>query len=399
MPPTIMPSSSASAASSAVAAPTSQIGDTLNKAWKNDKTKFGLKMLQKMGWTEGKGLGKYEDGVSEHVKVAKKSNNLGLGATHDTTGAAGWASTATSFNGVLEALGKAYNTPGTKSNGKGKKDRGEKKKIKSKDRKRRKAGGSEVDQADDSTGEGDAAGVTSSNGAGKAASSCPSRARRVRSKDVKNFSSADLRAILGQAATDVNPSLPSYPTIGGIRNNAEETMGETKTKKSKVRKKRGREESDISINSSRRRSGVDDYDIVVGGAPSKSRPSPIRRRPRTRSMDLEAPTLPVSNSDMTESKDDVDQDKSGSVKASYTTEAMADQENETSSNRTSSRKSKKKKKDGRTRNGDASEALSSAGGGGESEKAVAEVEVAPSMAAIAAAEKSEKKRRKKSKGK
>jgi len=42
-----------------------------------DKSKFGYKMLQKMGWSEGKGLGALEDGELEHVKVMKKCDTSG----------------------------------------------------------------------------------------------------------------------------------------------------------------------------------------------------------------------------------------------------------------------------------------------------------------------------------
>lgn len=235
-----------SAVATVPAASSPRVGDTLNQAWKNDKTKFGLKMLQKMGWTEGKGLGKREDGVSEHVKVAKKSNNLGLGASHDSTGAAGWASTAVSFNGVLEALGKAYGQPSDKK----------RKKSKKRDKKRQK--GDDAEGANSSSSGGEGASASSA----QAASSCPSRARRVRSKDVKGFSTADLRAILGQAAT--SPSLPSYPVIGGVGRSTEEA---TKKKKSS-RKKRSREE----------------MAVVNADAPASTQAAP--RRPRTRSVDL-----------------------------------------------------------------------------------------------------------------
>lgn len=53
--------------------------DPNNKAWKDDKSSFGHKMMAKMGWTEGKGLGKKNTGVVENVKVSKKIDNSGLG--------------------------------------------------------------------------------------------------------------------------------------------------------------------------------------------------------------------------------------------------------------------------------------------------------------------------------
>lgn len=36
---------------------TETLTDTLNQTWKNDKSRFGYRMLQKMGWKEDKGLG------------------------------------------------------------------------------------------------------------------------------------------------------------------------------------------------------------------------------------------------------------------------------------------------------------------------------------------------------
>jgi Pin2-interacting protein X1 len=52
--------------------------DLNNLHWKEDKSKFGLKMLQKMGWTEGKGLGKNETGMTEHIKAEVRDQNEGI---------------------------------------------------------------------------------------------------------------------------------------------------------------------------------------------------------------------------------------------------------------------------------------------------------------------------------
>lgn len=55
------------------------LGDTRNQTWANDKSKFGYKMLQKMGWMEGKGLGVNEDGTTEHIRIRRKTTTAGVG--------------------------------------------------------------------------------------------------------------------------------------------------------------------------------------------------------------------------------------------------------------------------------------------------------------------------------
>mmetsp|Transcript_127492 Transcript_127492/g.179948 ORF Transcript_127492/g.179948 Transcript_127492/m.179948 type:complete len:183 (+) Transcript_127492:104-652(+) len=54
--------------------------DPNNNTWAKDTSRFGFQMLLKMGWSNGKGLGKNEDGQTEHVKVEKREENIGLGA-------------------------------------------------------------------------------------------------------------------------------------------------------------------------------------------------------------------------------------------------------------------------------------------------------------------------------
>jgi Pin2-interacting protein X1 len=51
--------------------------DPNNKFWANDKSKFGYKMLQKMGWKEGSGLGAKEDGITDFVKPKRNFETRG----------------------------------------------------------------------------------------------------------------------------------------------------------------------------------------------------------------------------------------------------------------------------------------------------------------------------------
>ncbi len=46
----------------------------------NKVSDFAKKQMLKMGWTEGKGLGKNEDGMSSHIKISKREESVGLGS-------------------------------------------------------------------------------------------------------------------------------------------------------------------------------------------------------------------------------------------------------------------------------------------------------------------------------
>ena len=43
----------------------------------SDEEKFGQKLMEKMGWKKGKGLGANEDGMLEHVRVSLKMDTRG----------------------------------------------------------------------------------------------------------------------------------------------------------------------------------------------------------------------------------------------------------------------------------------------------------------------------------
>ncbi|XP_017282739.1 PIN2/TERF1-interacting telomerase inhibitor 1 [Kryptolebias marmoratus] len=76
--------------------------DPRNSAWSNDDSKFGQKMLERMGWSKGKGLGRSEQGSTDHIKVKVKNNNYGLGAnaSHEDN----WIAHQDEFNELLAQL-------------------------------------------------------------------------------------------------------------------------------------------------------------------------------------------------------------------------------------------------------------------------------------------------------
>ena len=52
-----------------------------DKFWEEEKNSFGARMMAKMGWSQGKGLGKAESGINSYLQTKKKSDNLGIGAS------------------------------------------------------------------------------------------------------------------------------------------------------------------------------------------------------------------------------------------------------------------------------------------------------------------------------
>lgn len=62
-------------------------------------------MLEKFGWSKGKGLGAKEDGHVDHVKVSVKNNNHGLGCTKSY--ADNWIAHQDDFNALLANLNQS----------------------------------------------------------------------------------------------------------------------------------------------------------------------------------------------------------------------------------------------------------------------------------------------------
>lgn len=57
---------------------TNQLGGMANEAAAADVSAFARRQMEKMGWTEGKGLGKAEQGVVTHVRVQKREEFMGV---------------------------------------------------------------------------------------------------------------------------------------------------------------------------------------------------------------------------------------------------------------------------------------------------------------------------------
>ncbi|KAK2116277.1 PIN2/TERF1-interacting telomerase inhibitor 1 [Saguinus oedipus] len=49
--------------------------DPQNTAWSNDNSKFGQRMLEKMGWSKGKGLRAQEQGATDNIKETADSSD------------------------------------------------------------------------------------------------------------------------------------------------------------------------------------------------------------------------------------------------------------------------------------------------------------------------------------
>jgi len=77
-------------------------GVNLNgKSWSNDQDKLGLKMMQKLGYESGKGLGKNKDGIIAPITARQKMDSKGIGFNgHDDT----WLAHQDDFQAVLASL-------------------------------------------------------------------------------------------------------------------------------------------------------------------------------------------------------------------------------------------------------------------------------------------------------
>merc|ERR1712036_124166 len=81
--------------------------DPQNVTWARDEKKFGFKMLQKMGWTNGKGLGAGENGLVDPVKAIFKDDSRGIGFTKSYEN--NWVAHQDDFQSLLNNLNGGEN--------------------------------------------------------------------------------------------------------------------------------------------------------------------------------------------------------------------------------------------------------------------------------------------------
>mmetsp|Transcript_37153 Transcript_37153/g.54656 ORF Transcript_37153/g.54656 Transcript_37153/m.54656 type:complete len:215 (+) Transcript_37153:87-731(+) len=110
--------------------------DKRNSAWANDKSAFGQRMLRKMGWTDGNGLGKEQQGAVTHLRGVRRSEEaLGIGAETDLHGSSGWTESRNNFQSVLATLQATHavsNSSDSSSDSSSKKSKKSKKKKREK---------------------------------------------------------------------------------------------------------------------------------------------------------------------------------------------------------------------------------------------------------------------------
>lgn len=163
----------------------------------SDKGKFGFKLLQKMGWSEGKGLGANEDGSVESIKMHKKDDNMGLGASKKNID--NWLENSTNFDALLERLADGENVEKKrKEKKKSKKESDSKKRESSKNEPEKKKAKTEKKEKENRR-EKDLKEKTKRNK--KAISKVEDRLyfkrKLLKGKNVSNYAENDLKAIFG----------------------------------------------------------------------------------------------------------------------------------------------------------------------------------------------------------
>jgi len=74
-----------------------------NKFWEEEKKSFGFKVLEKLGWKPGEGIGAGKQGRNHCVGFVKKNDNIGIGGKH--TNVAKHRAIVSMYNDILKKAG------------------------------------------------------------------------------------------------------------------------------------------------------------------------------------------------------------------------------------------------------------------------------------------------------
>ncbi|WKX89608.1 hypothetical protein Q1695_008899 [Nippostrongylus brasiliensis] len=80
--------------------------DPQNVQWKNDDQRVSRKLMERMGWSDGDGLGRNRQGCSENVKLKANYTGKGLGADKMASYDSTWIGHHDDFADLLSALNK-----------------------------------------------------------------------------------------------------------------------------------------------------------------------------------------------------------------------------------------------------------------------------------------------------
>jgi Pin2-interacting protein X1 len=185
--------------------------DPQNTTWGGDKEKFGYRMLCKMGWNEGQGLGKNQDGLTDHLRVQTKSDTAGLGAERKPAVSAG--ETYYQLNLFDDVLRRLNGTDGEVNNDaredeqlkekdlkeKKGRERPEKRRSKAKDRRERSISPSHQNKIMETA---KLSKSSASSSTMPASGRLAHRRKFIQQKLVASYSAMDLRQILGAQASE-----------------------------------------------------------------------------------------------------------------------------------------------------------------------------------------------------
>ena len=217
--------------------------ETRNTAWASDKSLFGQRMLLKMGWEHGKGLGKSQQGTRTNLRALRREDGLGIGANTDTFGQDGFSTTSRNFHGLLASLKPEHGDDG--DDDESDEAKRQRKKKKKRDKKRKKKEDADRDGGKESV-------ITLATNRVSAGHS----RKMLESKNLSKKSKEDMAAIFGMKVSAYESSsiwgkLSSTEISGkksknsiedaSLEENKIETEGEkTKKKASKKRKRKDR---------------------------------------------------------------------------------------------------------------------------------------------------------------